>query len=117
MNDSSDVSARDDIQKLETQMAHVEFAVSHLTIDSEIAFVAGGQGFRNVEVKQSRAACAVGGVRLVFEKSWVAKGFPEPLADSSVKLLTVSIRITILKKGMRCIRLTADKHRSLYPSP
>ena len=44
-------------------MAHVEFAVSHLTIDSEIAFVAGGQGFRNVEVKQSRAACAVSGVR------------------------------------------------------
>ena len=51
MYDSSDALARNDIHKLETQMAHVEFAVSHLTIDSEIAFVAGGQGFRNEEVK------------------------------------------------------------------
>jgi hypothetical protein len=46
MNDSPDASARDGIHQLETLMAHVEFAVSHLTIDSIIAFVAAGQQLR-----------------------------------------------------------------------
>lgn len=43
MNDSTDASARDGIHKLETLMAHAEFAVSQSTIDSKIAFLASKQ--------------------------------------------------------------------------
>lgn len=48
MNDSPDASARDGTHKLETLMAHAEFAVSQPTIDSKIAFLAVGQQQRRL---------------------------------------------------------------------
>lgn len=48
MNDSPDASARDGTHKLETLMAHAEFAVSQPTIDRKIAFLAGGQQQRRL---------------------------------------------------------------------
>ena len=59
MNDSPDALARGGIHKLETRMAHVEFAVSHLTIDSEIAFLAGVQQLRGLGMALNAVAYPV----------------------------------------------------------
>lgn len=48
MNDSPDASARYGTHKLETLMAHAEFVILQPTIDSKIAFLAGGQQQRRL---------------------------------------------------------------------